>query len=114
VLHKHGGIVVSDQDVFVNVVGGVKVVETSADLALLLAIVSSLRDMPLPQDLIVFGEVGLSGEIRPVPSGQERIREAAKHGFKRAIVPKANMPKNKINGMQVTGVTLLKEALEVI
>jgi DNA repair protein RadA/Sms len=114
VLHKHGGIVVSDQDVFVNVVGGVKVVETSADLALLLAIASSLRDIPLPQDLIVFGEVGLSGEIRPVPSGQERIREAAKHGFKRAIVPKANMPKNKIGGMQVIGVTLLKEALEAV
>ena len=114
VLHKHGGIVVSDQDVFVNVVGGVKVSETSADLAILLAIVSSLRDMPLPQDLIVFGEVGLSGEIRPVPSGQERIREAAKHGFKRAIVPKANMPKAKIDGMEVVGVSLLKEALEVL
>ena len=114
VLHKHGGIVVSDQDVFVNVVGGVKVVETSADLAILLAIVSSLRDMALPQDLIVFGEVGLSGEIRPVPSGQERIREAAKHGFRRAIVPKANMPKSKIEGMEVVGVTLLKEALEVV
>ncbi|WP_455203762.1 DNA repair protein RadA [Kaarinaea lacus] len=114
VLHKHGGIIVSDQDVFVNVVGGVKVVETSADLALLFAIVSSLRDMPLPQDLIVFGEVGLSGEIRPVPSGQERIREAAKHGFKRAIVPQANMPKNKIEGMEVIGVTLLRQALEAI
>lgn len=114
VLHKHGGIVVSDQDVFVNVVGGVKVVETSADLALLLAVVSSLRDMPLPEDLIVFGEVGLSGEIRPVPSGQERIREAAKHGFKRAIVPKANMPKAKIEGMDVVGVNLLREAIEAV
>ena len=114
VLHKHGGIIVSDQDVFVNVVGGVKVVETSADLALLLAVVSSLRDIPLPEDLIVFGEVGLSGEIRPVPSGQERIREAAKHGFKRAIVPKANLPKNKIEGMDVIGVTLLREALEAV
>lgn len=114
VLHKHGGIIVSDQDVFVNVVGGVKVVETSADLALLFAVVSSLRDMPLPQDLIVFGEVGLSGEIRPVPSGQERIREAAKHGFKRAIVPQANKPKSSIEGMEVIGVTLLREALEAI
>jgi DNA repair protein RadA/Sms len=114
VLHKHGGIMVGDQDVFVNVVGGVKVLETSADLALLLAVVSSLRDTPLPQDLIVFGEVGLSGEIRPVPSGQERIHEAAKHGFKRAIVPKANMPKTKIEGMEVIGVTRLREALEVV
>lgn len=73
VLHRHGGLQMSDQDVFVNVVGGVKVTETSADLALLLAMVSSLRDRPLPQDLVVFGEVGLAGEIRPVPSGQERI-----------------------------------------
>ncbi len=81
VLHRHGGLQMSDQDVFVNVVGGVKVTETSADLALLLAMVSSLRDRPLPQDLVVFGEVGLAGEIRPVPSGQERISEAAKHGF---------------------------------
>ncbi|VEB05038.1 DNA repair protein RadA [Klebsiella pneumoniae] len=84
VLHRHGGLQMADQDVFVNVVGGVKVTETSADLALLLAMVSSLRDRPLPQDLVVFGEVGLAGEIRPVPSGQERISEAAKHGFRRA------------------------------
>ena len=87
VLHRHGGIMVGDQDVFVNVVGGVKIVETSADLALVLALVSSFRDSPLPQDLMAFGEIGLSGEIRPVPSGQERIREAATHGFKKAIVP---------------------------
>lgn len=92
VLHRHGGLQMADQDVFVNVVGGVKVTETSADLALLLAMVSSLRDRPLPQDLVVFGEVGLAGEIRPVPSGQERISEAAKHGFRRAIVPAANVP----------------------
>ncbi|MGK0441115.1 MAG: DNA repair protein RadA/Sms [Pseudohongiellaceae bacterium] len=114
VLHRHGGLHVGDQDVFVNVVGGVKVLETSADLALLLAIVSSFRDQPLPQDLVVFGEVGLSGEIRPVPSGQERIVEAAKHGFSRAIVPKANMPRQPIEGMQVIGVTKLAEALEAI
>ncbi|VDZ81070.1 DNA repair protein RadA [Salmonella bongori] len=82
-------------------VGGVKVTETSADLALLLAMVSSLRDRPLPQDLVVFGEVGLAGEIRPVPSGQERISEAAKHGFRRAIVPAANVPKKPPEGMQV-------------
>ena len=114
VLHRHGGLQVGDQDVFVNVVGGVKVVETSADLALLLSIVSSLRDRPLPQELVAFGEVGLSGEIRPVPSGQERLNEAAKHGFKRAIVPKANVPKGGVRGMQVIGVSTLAEALENI
>ena len=88
VLHRHGGMHVADQDVFVNVVGGVKVNETSADLALLAAVVSSFRNRALPQDLVIFGEVGLSGEIRPVPSGQERIYEAAKHGFTRALVPR--------------------------
>jgi DNA repair protein RadA/Sms len=93
VLHGHGGLMLGDQDVFVNVVGGVKVSETSADLASLLAMVSSFRNRPLPRDLVVFGEVGLSGEIRPVPSGQERIREAAKHGFRKAIVPAANAPR---------------------
>ncbi|WP_101758339.1 DNA repair protein RadA [Oceanicoccus sp. KOV_DT_Chl] len=114
VLHRHGGLQVGDQDVFVNVVGGVKVLETSADLALLLAIVSSFRNRVLPQDLVVFGEVGLAGEIRPVPSGQERILEAAKHGFKRAIVPKANVPKKGVAGMEIIGVTKLVEALEAI
>ncbi len=114
VLHRHGGLHTGDQDVFVNVVGGVKVLETSADLALLLAVVSSLRDHPLPRDLVVFGEVGLSGEIRPVPSGQERIREAAKHGFKRAIVPKANCPKQPPPGMEVTAVEHLSQALEAL
>lgn len=114
VLHRHGGLQVGDQDVFVNVVGGVKVLETSADMALLLAIVSSFRDRPLPQDLVVFGEVGLSGEIRPVPSGQERIQEAYKHGFKRAIVPIANVPKGGISGMEIIGVSKLVEALEAI
>ncbi|MEE8058349.1 MAG: DNA repair protein RadA [Pseudomonadales bacterium] len=114
VLHRHGGLQVSDQDVFVNVVGGVKVLETSADLSLLIAIVSSFRDKLLPQDLVVFGEVGLAGEIRPVPSGQERIQEAAKHGFKRAIVPQANVPKHGVEGMEVIGVSKLVEALEAI
>jgi len=114
ILHRHGGLQMNDQDVFVNVVGGVKVNETSIDLALLLALVSSFRDRPLPQDLVVFGEVGLSGEIRPVPSGQERINEAAKHGFKRAIVPYNNMPKHKISGMEVIGVKKLSDALDAI
>ena len=81
VLHRHGGIPTYDQDVFLNVVGGVKVLETASDLALMAAVISSLRNKPLPHDLLVFGEVGLSGEIRPVPSGQERLKEAAKHGF---------------------------------
>ncbi|MGI5308701.1 DNA repair protein RadA [Rheinheimera sp. WS51] len=114
VMHRHAGIQMADQDVFVNVVGGVKVNETSADLATLLALVSSFRDKPLPNDLVVFGEVGLAGEIRPVPSGQERLREAAKHGFKRAIVPFANKPKDGIPGMEVIAVTKLSEALEAI
>lgn len=113
-LHRHGGILLGDQDVYINVVGGVKVSETAADLALLMAALSSFRDQPLPQDLIVFGEVGLSGEIRPVPSGQERIREAAKHGFKRAIVPKANAPRQSIDGMTVIAVETLQQALQEI
>ncbi len=114
VLHRHGGLQMSDQDVFVNVVGGVKVTETSADLALLLSLVSSFRNRPLPRDLVIFGEVGLAGEIRPVPSGQERIAEAAKHGFKRAIVPNANMPKKNPPNMKVYGVKKLSDALSVL
>ena len=112
VLHRHGGLMLGDQDVFVNVVGGVKVTETSADLALLLSMVSSFKDQSLPRELVVFGEVGLAGEIRPVSNGQERLREAAKHGFKKAIVPKANMPKEPIDGMKVIGISRLAEALE--
>lgn len=114
VLHRHGGLFMADQDVFVNVVGGVKVTETSADLAVLLAIVSSFRDRALSRELVVFGEVGLAGEIRPVPSGQERLQEAAKHGFKRAIVPRANCPRQAIEGMEVIGVSKLSEALAAL
>ena len=114
VLHRHGGLYMADQDVFVNVVGGVKVSETSADLALVLAIVSSFKDRSLAKELVVFGEVGLAGEIRPVPGGQERLAEAAKHGFKRAIVPKANLPKTKIEGLEVLGVTKISQALDAI
>jgi DNA repair protein RadA/Sms len=113
ILHRHGGLQVGDQDVFANVVGGVRIMETSVDLALLLAIVSSFRDRALPRDLVVFGEVGLSGEIRPVPSGQERLAEAAKHGFSRAIVPRGNTPRSAPKGMQVHGVASLAEALEL-
>ena len=112
VLHRHGGAAVYDQDVFVNVVGGIRVQETAADLPVLLAVLSSFRDRPLPEKLVAFGEVGLSGEIRPVPNGEERLREAATHGFVRAIVPKANAPKRgQIGDLSVTGVERLSEAL---
>lgn len=110
VLHRHGGVPTYDQDVFVNVVGGVRVTETAADLAVLLATVSSLRNKTLPMDLIVFGEVGLSGEIRPVQCGQERLKEAAKHGFKRAIIPAGNAPK-KQGDIEIISVKNLSEAL---
>ncbi|GAB1595843.1 DNA repair protein RadA [Lysobacter claricitrinus] len=113
VLHRHGGVAVGDQDVFVNVVGGIRVQETAVDLPLLLAVLSSLRDRPLGENTVAFGEVGLSGEIRPVPNGEERLKEAATHGFKRAIVPKANAPKSgKVAGMEVIGVERLADALE--
>lgn len=111
VLHRHGGLMLGDQDVFVNAVGGVKIVEPGADLALIFALVSSFRDITLPRDLVVFGEVGLAGEIRPVPSGQERLREAAKHGFKKAIVPYANVTKDTIGGIEVVPVKTLSDAL---
>ncbi len=114
VLHRHAGVQAADQDVYVNVVGGVKVAETSADLAVLSAIVSSLRNEPLSQDLIIFGEVGLSGEIRPVPSGQERLFEAVKHGFKRAIVPVGNVPKGGVSGMEIVGVKSLQESMGIL
>ncbi|MFC0118077.1 DNA repair protein RadA [Pseudoalteromonas xiamenensis] len=114
VLHRHGGLQVSDQDVFVNVVGGVKVTETSADLALIAALVSSFKNTALDRQLVVFGEVGLGGEIRPVPSGQERLREAAKHGFTKAIVPSANKPKEPIEGMEIVAVDHLSKALEAL
>jgi DNA repair protein RadA/Sms len=102
----------SDQDVFVNVVGGVRVNETAADLPVLLAVLSSFRDHALPNDLIVFGEVGLAGEIRPVPNGQERLKEAAKLGFGRALVPAANAPKGGVKGLEITGVSRYAEVLD--
>ena len=112
VLHRHGGVGVYDQDVFVNVVGGIRVQETAADLPVLLAIVSSLRDRPLADKTVAFGEVGLSGELRPVPNGEERLKEAASHGFRRAIVPKANAPrKGAFKELEVIGVERLAEAL---
>jgi DNA repair protein RadA/Sms len=112
VLHRHGGIGVSDQDVFVNVVGGIRLQETAADLPVLLAVLSSLRDRPLPEKTVAFGEVGLSGEIRPVPNGEERLKEAATHGFKRAIVAKANAPKSgNYKGLEVIAVERLADAM---
>lgn len=115
VLHRHGGVQqISNLDIFVNVVGGVKVTDTSVDLALLLAIVSSLRNIPIPIDIVIFGEVGLSGEIRPVPSSYGRIVEASKHGFRRAIVPKANFPQNSIDNITVFGVKNLIDALVLL
>lgn len=112
VLHRHGGIATFDQDVFINVVGGVKVTETGSDLALLAAVVSSLRNCVFDPHTIIFGEVGLAGEIRPVQSGQERLREAAKHGFKRAIIPYANAPKSKQGlAIEVEPVKHLQEVL---
>ncbi len=113
VLHRHGGVVTSDQDVFVNVVGGIRLQETAADLPVLLSVLSSLRDKPLADKTIAFGEVGLSGEIRPIPNGEERLREAATHGFKRAIVAKGNAPKSgSFKGLEVVAVERLSEAME--
>ena len=111
VLHRHAGIAAFDQDVFINAVGGVKIVEPAADLAVLMAIHSSMRNRPLPRGLVVFGEVGLAGEIRPAPRGQERLREAAKLGFSIALIPKANAPKHPIEGLQIVAVDRIDQAL---
>lgn len=113
-LDRHGGVAMYDYDVFVNIVGGMRISETGADLSVILSILSSFRDKPLPKDWVVFGEVGLAGEIRPVQNGQERLREAAKHGFTRAIIPKANAPKNAIEGIEVQAVSRLSEVLDCI
>ncbi len=113
VLHRHAGIACGDQDVFVNAVGGVRIVEPAADLAVLLAIVSSFRDRPLPRKTVLFGEVGLAGEVRPAPRGQERLREAAKLGFQRALIPRANAPRAPIAGLEVFVVERVSEAVEL-
>ncbi len=115
VLHRHAGIALHAQDVFVNVVGGVRLAETAADLAVVAALVSSLQARrPLPQDLVMFGELGLTGEIRPVPYGEERLREAAKHGFRRAIVPQANAPRQAPEGITVVAVPTIADALAAL
>ncbi len=113
VLHRHAGIACFDQDVFVNAVGGVRITEPAADLAVLLAIVSSLRNKPLPAKLVVFGEVGLAGEVRPVQRGLERLKEAAKLGFVRAVIPKANAPKQPVAGMEIVAVERLEDAVAI-
>jgi DNA repair protein RadA/Sms len=114
VLHRHAGISCFDQDVFLNAVGGVRIVEPGADLAVTLAIVSSLRNRPLPAKHVVFGEVGLAGEVRPVQRGQDRLREAAKLGFTHAVVPAANKPRQAIAGLEVVGVQRLAEAVDYL
>jgi DNA repair protein RadA/Sms len=114
VLHRHAGIATWEQDVFVNAVGGVRIGEPAADLAVCLAVVSSLTDRPIPGKVAVFGEVGLAGEVRPAPRGQDRLREAAKLGFEKAIVPKANLPKAKIAGIEVIGVERVDQAVQVL
>ncbi len=114
VLHRHAGIAMYDQDVFVNVVGGVRITETAADLAVIASTVSSLHNRPVGRDLIVFGEVGLAGEVRPVQRGQERLREAAKLGFKRALLPAANKPKKTDMDLELLCVRRLEEALEIL
>ena len=114
VLHRHAGIPCFDQDVFVNAVGGVKISEPGADLAVLLAIVSSLKNKPLPEKIVVIGEIGLAGEVRPVQRGQERLKEAAKLGFKQAIIPKANQPKQPIPGMEIMAVERVEKAVAIL
>jgi len=114
VLHRHAGIATLDQDVFVNAVGGVRVGEPAADLAVALALVSSLTDRPIPGKLLAFGEVGLAGEVRPAPRGQDRLKEAAKLGFERAVVPKANAPKGRIAGLEVIAVERIDQAVRLL
>ena len=111
VLHRHSGIVCFDQDVFINAVGGVRITEPAADLAVMMAVVSSLKNKPLPAKLVVFGEVGLAGEVRPVQRGQERLREAAKLGFTHALIPVANKPKQMIPGLTVMAVERIEDAV---
>ena len=114
VLHRHAGLSCFDKDVFINAVGGVKIAEPASDLAVLLAVVSSMTDRPLPSGTVVFGEVGLAGEIRPAPRGQERLKEAAKLGFGFAVIPRANAPKTPIEGLKVAAVDRLTDAISAV
>ena len=113
VMHRHGGVSLADQDVFANVVGGMRIQETAADLPLLMAALSSLRGRPVPMDTVVFGEVGLAGEIRPVAAGEERLQEAAKHGFRRALVPAGNQPRRSAKlDMEIVPLQRLSQAID--
>jgi len=114
VLNRHGGIAIYDHDIYVNVVGGVRILETAADLPVVIAVLSSFKNKKLPPDWIIFGEIGLSGELRPVPNGQERLKEASKHGFKKAIVPKANCSQKLVGKLQVIPMNSLEDVLEYI
>ena len=114
VLHRHCGIAIGDSDVYANVVGGLKVTETAADLPVTLALLSSFRERSLPGDLVAFGEIGLTGEVRPIPFGEERLAEARKHGFKRALIPSANRPQTTIDGMEFIAVERLSQALDAV
>jgi len=114
VLSRHGGIFTANDEIYANVVGGIKVSETSSDLAIMVGVVSSLKDLVIPYDVVFFGEVGLNGEIRPVANGHARLNEAAKHGFKRAVIPKANKPKQAISGLKINAVANIQDALEVL
>jgi DNA repair protein RadA/Sms len=114
VLHRHGGISIADQDVFVNIVGGMRLTETAGDLPVLASLLSSFRDRPVPNDWILFGEIGLAGEVRPVPNGEERLREAVKHGYKQAIIPASNAPKKGVPGLDIHQVKTLSDALELL
>jgi DNA repair protein RadA/Sms len=114
VLHRHGGIAAFGDDVFVNVVGGVRVTETASDLPVLMSVLSSFKDRPIPYDTVMFGEIGLAGEIRAVPHGEERIQEAAKHGFRRALVPRKNAPRRAPKGIEVLPVERLDQAIDTL
>ncbi|NOT86531.1 MAG: DNA repair protein RadA, partial [Methylococcaceae bacterium] len=111
---RHGGVFTANDEIYANVVGGIKVTETSSDLAIVVSVVSSLKDRAIAHDVFCFGEIGLNGEIRPVANGHARLNEAAKHGFKRAIIPHANAPKEALAGLQIFGVKNVAEALQVL
>jgi DNA repair protein RadA/Sms len=114
VLYRHGGIFTAQDEIYANVVGGIKVTETSSDLAIIVGVVSSLKDKIIPHDVFFFGEIGLSGEIRPVANGHARLNDAAKHGFKKAVIPKANVPKTAIKGLEIHGICTLAEGLDIL
>lgn len=114
VLARHGGIITANDEIYANVVGGIKISETSSDLAILVGVVSSLRDRTIDHESVYFGEIGLNGEIRPVANGQARLNEVAKHGFKRAVIPKANLPREKIPGLEVVAVSTVAQALDTL